>query len=128
VGAWSLQEKPRDYWIWALVGGILVGWVSAIPIYLPVIIYLGIAFLARFIQSQVWQIPIIAMFMLSTLGSIIMQVSTMIVLQFSNTPIPWSESLLHIILPSALLNLLFSLPVYLIMSDLARLLHRSEDR
>ncbi len=117
--AWALQEKVKHAWGWALIGGLMVSLISAMPYFSPLIGYLLIVAIARFLQRHVWQMPILAMFVATVVGTLIQQSLFYVVLQIHGTPLPLSESLSLIILPSALLNLLLSLPVYALVSDLA---------
>ena len=59
------------------------------------------------------------MFVATIVGTLIQQALYFVVLQIHGTPLPLSDSLSLIILPSALLNLLLSLPFYALISDLA---------
>ena len=49
-----------------------------------------------------------------------MNVLALIVLNLSGTPLPIADSLGLVLLPSVLLNLLFAVPVYVMMRDLAQ--------
>jgi rod shape-determining protein MreD len=117
--AWALQEKVKHAWAWALIGGLMVSLVSATPYFCPLIGYLLAVGIARFLQRHVWQMPILAMFVATVVGTLIQQALYFVVLQIHGTPLPLSDSLSLIILPSALLNLLLSLPFYALISDLA---------
>ena len=117
--AWALQEKVKHAWLWAVVAGLLVSLVSAAPYFCPLIAYLLIVGIARFLQRYVWQMPILAMFLATIVGTLIQQGLFYVVLQIHGTPLPLSDSISLIILPSALLNLLLSLPFYALISDLA---------
>jgi len=117
--AWALQEKVKHTWIWAIVAGLLVSLVSAAPYFSPLIAYLLIVGIARFLQRHVWQMPILAMFVATIVGTLIQQSLYYVVLQIHGTPLPLNDSISLIILPSALLNLLLSLPFYALITDLA---------
>jgi biotin transporter BioY len=94
------------------MGGILVGAVSAEPLFVPVIGYLAVVLIARLLQHHIWQSPIIALFITIFIGTLVTNLISLVVLQFSDVPLPWFDSLNLVILPSALLNLILSLPVY----------------
>jgi hypothetical protein len=115
--AWFLQKKSTNSWDWALIGGFMVGSVSALPLYIPIISYLVVAGFAKILQNRIWQTPILAMFLISSLGSIIYQLFSVLVLQISGVPLKWDTSIQMVILPSALLNLLLALPIYALVSD-----------
>ena len=125
--SWSLQRNVKNAWEWALVGGIIVGYVSAIPVYVPLIGYLALSLGAHFLQERIWQTPILAMFFTTVVGSIFMSLFTIISLQFMGTPITFGESFSLVAMPSALLNLLLSLPVYLLFRDMASWVYPVEE-
>lgn len=124
--AWGLQERVKTAWIWAVIAGLMVGTVSALPLFVPVVSYLFVMALTRLMIRRVWQSPILAMFIMTFAGSLIYQGIVMGVLIFNGTMLPVSESLNLIILPATLLNLLLALPVYAIVADMAQGLYPEE--
>lgn len=117
--AWGLQERVQTTWIWALIAGFSVSLVSAMPLYLPVFFYLIAAGIARLLQRRVWQMPILALYVAVVLATLIQNGLSIIVLQFFDHPISWSEGIGLVALPSLLLNLLLALPVYTVIADMA---------
>lgn len=124
--AWALHERARSAWIWAVVAGLMVGYISALPMMLPVIGYLLVTALARLVIRRVWQTPILTMFLVTFAGSLIFQGLTMVVLMVTGTPLPILESLNLVVLPGALLNLALALPVYAVVSDIANWMYPEE--
>ena len=116
--AWALQERVRNTWIWTIVAGLLISLVSAMPFYAPLIAYIGVVGIAKLVQSRVWRIPILAMFIVALLGTFFQQIVYILALQVNGAPVSWLESFDLIILPSVLLNLIFSLPIYALVNDL----------
>lgn len=126
VAAWALQERVRSGWIWAVVAGVLVTAVTALPLFIPLAGYLLVTFLARVLQRRVWKVPILTMFIVAFFGTMGYQFLSLVALKAMGVPLGWLESLTNVIMPSALLNLLFALPVYALVSDLAHSVHASE--
>lgn len=120
LAAWSLQEEVESAWHWAAATGLLVGFVSGIPLVVPLVGYLTIVLLARIFQRRVWQAPLLAMFSITFLGTILVSVLSLGVLRFAGVPLPISDVLGLLTLPSVLLNMLLAIPVYAVMRDLAR--------
>jgi hypothetical protein len=119
--AWSLQERVRFAWLWAVVAGFMVGYVSALPLFVPIAGYLAVTLFCRLLLRRVvWQSPILVMFIVTFAGSLFTQLLAMAVLVFSGTPLPIEDSINLIILPSTLLNLLLALPTYAVITDLAQ--------
>jgi rod shape-determining protein MreD len=125
--AWSLQEKARSAWIWVIIGGLLVGFVSATPFYIYLISYLIIIVIVRLLRRQVWQTPLLAMFIVTILGTFIQHFLIIAGLRVTGQPVSWQESLSLITLPSVILNLLLSLPVYAVITDLASWVYPVEE-
>ena len=52
LAAWALQERVTTSWHWALVAGVLVGFVSGLPWFVPLAGYLMIVGMARLLQRS----------------------------------------------------------------------------
>lgn len=120
LAAWSLQEEVDSAWHWAAATGLLVGFVSGIPLAVPLVGYIAIVLLARIFQRRVWQAPLLAMFSITFLGTIIVSMLSLGVLRFAGVPLPISDVVGLLTLPSVLLNMLLAIPVYAVMRDVAR--------
>ena len=124
--AWSLQKSVKTAWQWGIIGGLLVSLSTALPFGLPLIGYLLVVGMALLLRQRVWQLPILAMFVATFLGTLITQALAILVLRFTGTPLAWLESVNMITLPSMLLNLLVAIPAYALLGDLARWLYPEE--
>ena len=120
VAAWSLQEKVKNSWLWTAIFGLLLGMISAMPFYAPLIGYLGVVFISKLLQRRVWRVPMLAMLIITLVGTFFQQAVYIIILQVTGSPISWVESLDSVILPSVLLNLIFALPIFAVANELAR--------
>ncbi len=125
LAAWALQDEVDSAWQWAVAAGVLVGFVSGINWLVYVICYVIVVALAKILRMRVWQAPLLAMFSIVFLGTIIMGVLSLGVLRLSGVPILLQDTFGLLILPGVLLNLLFALPVYAVMRDLARWVYPS---
>ena len=126
LAAWSLQPQVETAWHWAFLGGILTIFVTALP--WPVILFgygLVIIF-ARLMQGRFWQTPLLVMFSVTILGTLGINLFSIVVLQLAGTPVPFDDALGYITLPSLLLNLLLAIPVYVFMRDLAQWIYPTE--
>ncbi len=119
LAAWSLQEQVKNSWVWTVISGVLVSLVSAMPFFTPLIGYLGVVGISKGLQRRVWRTPLLAMLIVVLVGTFFQQTVYVLALIITGAPISWLESLDRVILPSALLNLIFSLPIYAIAKDLA---------
>ncbi len=124
--AWSLQERARSAWIWAIIAGVMVSFVSAAPLGTPLVGYFIVTAMARLLRRRVWQTPILTMFIVTFLGSLITLGLVMGAMIFQGSSLPLGDSVNLVILPSTLLNLLLALPIYAIVTDLARAVYPEE--
>jgi hypothetical protein len=117
--AWALQEQVDSAWHWAIAAGVLVGFVSGINWVVPVVGYVLVVALAKVLRMRVWQAPLLAMFSVTFLGTIVLGALSFASLRVLGVPIAIQEAFGLLTLPSVLLNMLFAIPVYAVMRDLA---------
>jgi hypothetical protein len=127
LAAWALQEEVDSAWHWAAATGLLVGFISGISWFVPVLGYLAVVALAQILQQRVWQAPLLAMFSITFLGTILVSVLSLVFLRLSGESLPISDVLGLVTLPSVLLNMLLAIPVYAVMRDLARWVYPSPE-
>ncbi len=127
IAAWALQENVDSAWHWAIALGLMVGFVSGIPWYVPVMSYVIIVALAQILQRRVWQAPLLAMFTMTFLGTLILSLLSFAVLSLSGVNMPLEDVLGLLVLPSVLLNMLLAVPVYAVIRDLSRWVYPSPE-
>ncbi len=127
LAAWALQEEVDSAWHWAVAAGLLVGFVSGISWIVPAFGYMAVVALAQIFQRRVWQAPLLAMFSITFLGTIIVSVLSLIVLRFAGVTLPIDDAFGLLTLPGILLNMLLAIPVYAVMRDLARWVYPSPE-
>jgi hypothetical protein len=127
LAAWALQEEVDSAWHWAVATGLLVGFISGITWIVPFLGYIAVIVLARIFQRRVWQAPLLAMFSITFLGTIILSLLSIMALRLSGVELPISDVLGLLTLPGVLLNMLIAIPVYAVMRDLARWVYPSPE-
>ncbi len=127
LAAWALQERVESAWHWAVLACVFAGFVSSLPWMVLVLGYFAVVYLAQSLQRRVWQAPLLAMFSVTFAGTILMHLISFIVLRLSGTPFAFGDVVGLITLPSLLLNMLFAIPVYTFMRDLARWVYPYEE-
>jgi len=120
LAAWALQDGVDSAWHWAIATGLLVGFISGISWVVPVAGYIAVVLMSHLFQRRIWQAPLLAMFSITFLGTILVSLLSIAVLSFSGVELPISDVLGLVMLPGVLLNLLLAIPVYAVMRDLAR--------
>jgi rod shape-determining protein MreD len=124
--AWALQKRVQTAWQWGIIGGLMVGIVTALPFGTSLISYLLAVAMALALRQRVWQVPILAMFVATFLGTLLTHVIAVLSLRFLGDQIPIGDAFSLVTLPSILLNLLLAIPAYALLSDLAHWLYPEE--
>lgn len=127
LAAWALQDRVDSAWHWAALTCIFTGFVSNLPWLVLILGYFAIVYLAQALQKRVWQAPLLAMFSVTFAGTIVMHLISFIVLRLSGIPYVLGDVIGLITLPSLLLNMLFAIPVYTFIRDLARWVYPVEE-
>ena len=119
LGAWALQKGVTTAFQWAFLASIMFSAISHMPWLVTLVGYLGVVLLAVLLQYRVWQAPLLAMFSVTFLGTLFTHLVSYFYLRFAGDPLPFGDTMGLITLPSLLLNLLLSIPIYGLMRDLA---------
>lgn len=119
LAAWSLQDQVETAWHWAVAAGLLVGFISGMPWFVPILGYLIVVLLARLLQRRVWQAPLLAMFLVTFLGTVITNLASVLTLRLFGITPEYTDVFGLILLPVVLLNLLLAIPVFAVIRDLA---------
>lgn len=113
LAAWGLQDRARATWVWAAAAGLLVGAISGIPWFVYLVAYLGVAGMAQLLARRIWQAPLLAMFLVTVVGTLILLlISYAVRIVFDGLLVSFDLAFMQVILPSLLLNLLLSIPVH----------------
>jgi hypothetical protein len=118
--AWGIHTKKNNTWSWALIGGLMASVFTAVPWLAVIIPYVVIALSAQLLHGRFWQSPLLAMLLITILGTFVVQLTTMSVLNFNDIPVNFTLALESITFPSLILNLMLALPVYIFVKDLAK--------
>ncbi|HWQ45914.1 MAG TPA: rod shape-determining protein MreD [Longilinea sp.] len=127
LAAWGVNSHVKSGWAWAVLAGAMVTFVSAMPLFVPFIAYMVLMFIARQFQKRIWQSPILATLFIVFISTLIQHGLSILVLQISGANMTIMESFEFVTLPSLILNLLLTFPIYTIMNSLARQVYRVED-
>jgi len=126
VIAWALQKQVHTAWQWGVIGGLMVNFVSGLPYFIPLISYLAAVGLALVLRKRVWQVPILAMFVTTFAGTLLMHGLTLLGLRIEGIVISPLKALETITIPTLFLNLLASIPVFALLGELADRLYPEE--
>lgn len=127
LAAWSLQERAQTAWHWAIIAGLLVGWASGLPWLIPLIGYLFTVIFARALVRRIWQTPLLGIFVVVFVGTLLMHILTIVILRLLGSPLLIEDALSAVTLPSLFINLFLALFAYPILRDLAVWVYDIED-
>jgi cell shape-determining protein MreD len=127
LAAWALQPQVKTAWHWAFVACIMVGYLTRLPWLVVVMGYVVVVIISQMLQRRVWQAPLLAMFTVTFLGTLLMHLFSYIALLLAGVSLSAGDVLGFVTLPSLLLNLFFAIPVYAFMRDLARWVYPGEE-
>lgn len=124
--AWAIQKRVETAWHWAVIGGLMVNFISGLPLGVPLVGYALSVGLALALRKRIWQVPFLAMLVAVFFGTLFSHAISYVALALVGNLLPLRETLNLITLPSMLLNLLLALPFYALLGDLASWLYPEE--
>ena len=127
LAAWALQERVKSAWHWTALACIMLSFVSSMPWPVLFIGYFSVVFIAQALQRRVWQAPLLAMFSVTFTGTLFINILSFAVLRILGTPFAFADVIGLIVLPSLLLNMLFSILIYAFMRELSRWVYPLEE-
>jgi len=126
VIAWALHKRVKTAWHWCVIGGLAYTFASALPFGVPLVGFIVITGLTMFLRKHTWQVPILVMLILSFLGTLFFQGLSLLGLKLNGNPILVIDAIGMITLPSVIWNLIFAIPIYAIINDLANWVYPEE--
>mgnify|MGYP006282205945 CR=1 FL=1 len=126
VIAWALQERVTEPWQWAVAGGLVMDFLSGLPFGVFTASYLLLAGAARLVGRRLWQFSALVQLILTLLGTMVIHTITTLIILIQGTSLIMLDVLRSITLPSLLLNMIITIPAYIIVSDFAKQLYPEE--
>jgi len=99
-------------WPWTLLAGAVISFASALPFFIPIPGYLLVTGVTRLIQKRIWQSPLLAMLLVTMVGTLLYHLLSMSAMFLNGSPIQFGVAWSQVTLPSLLLNLMLAIPVY----------------
>ena len=120
VAAWGVRERGKNVFLWAFIGGLLISFTSAMPLFTPIIPYMVIALIARIFQDRLWQAPILSLIIVVFVGTLFQHIFNIVLIQLDGVNLGFIESIQTVTMPSLLLNFFFLFPIYVLISDIGK--------
>lgn len=118
VIALCLHQKQSRFWILVLIMGGIVGFVSALPFFLPMVVYLAVYLLSFSLKQRIWQTPLLGMFLLTFGATLLAHSLSIAVLFVQQIPFNFSDALVSVVLPAVFLNMFLAIPVHAIIREM----------
>jgi hypothetical protein len=123
---WALQVRVKGIWFWVLTGGGMAALTSAMPFGVFLTGYSLTAGLSLILKRRVWKAPFLAMIASVFLGTLIIDMISLITVSLQGVSLQLLEVFNLVVLPSLLLNLLLCVPMYILIKDMAGWLNPEE--
>lgn len=117
VVCWSML-RPEEGLVWALLGGIFADIFSGGPFGITAIAYLLVAIFIGTLHGRLWTRSPIAVMAIALFGTVIAHLASVAMLVFFGHPLEVGYLLAYVTLPTAFLNTIASVPVYLALRRL----------
>lgn len=125
--SWVLRAEVSGQWMWSIIAGLMVGFASELPVWLPVSTYLLINALIQLVKSRIWELPAISLLATTLIGTMLILTMQWIFLFLGGTSISIGAAFNLVILPSTILNLLLAFPIYALMGEVTVRLYPPQD-
>lgn len=127
IVAWSINDRAKYSWILTIAGGLIMSYLSAMPMNGYLWMYLVIWLMIRFIKMRVWQMPMILMLFVTISGTLLIAVGTLGMLFLQNASVNYIDAFRQIIIPSLVMNLLLAIPIYAFLNDVINTIYINEE-
>ncbi len=124
--AWSINAKTRYAWIITVFAGLIMSYLSAMPMNGYVWMYLFLWLVIHFLKMKVWQMPMILMLFMTIIGTIFISAGTLGLLFLQNASVVFMDAVRQILVPSLVLNIIFSIPIYAFLNDVINSIYINE--
>jgi len=124
VLAWAIHAPLESAVTWSFTGGICQDLLSAAPMGTSVLGMIFLVFGIHFFRQQVYRITVILIVGLVLLGTLLQQLTIMVVLAATGFPPHFLDALGYVVLPTMVYNLVFFWPIYWFVRRLQRALVR----
>src|SRR5690606_762318 len=118
VVAWCLQDRNRQLWLLVIVMAGIAGSISALPAYIPIVVYLFVFRVSKLFQARLMQSPLLSMLVLTFAAILLQLILSMGYLFVIQVDLNFSDALVEVALPSVLLNMLLAIPIHAIVREI----------
>lgn len=115
VASWSLLHGVREGVVWGFVAGVALDLLSGAPFGAATLSLMAVGALSGLGQVTVFRTHLVLPLVVTFLTSIVFGLTFLAILQISGHTVAWGDSLVHSLLPAAVLNVALVPVVYWLM-------------
>ncbi|MDD2521220.1 MAG: hypothetical protein PHW11_00150 [Anaerolineaceae bacterium] len=119
VIAWCLHDRSKRLWLLVLIMAGAVGAISAVPTWIPMVVYFIVYQVSRLFQARLMQSPLLSMLVLAFGASLLQTILNLVYLFVTRVDLNFTDALVEVALPSILLNMLLAIPMHAIVREVA---------
>ncbi len=106
VVSWSLLRGTGEGMVWALIGGVSLDLLSGAPFGMMTVALLVVSFLSGLGERSVFRTHILLPVVMALVTTLLYDLIILLILALTGRPVAWTDSVVHVVLPSALINTL----------------------
>jgi rod shape-determining protein MreD len=126
VVSWSLLRGSREGLIWGFISGLALDLLSGAPFGAATFGLMAVGLLSGLGKATVFRSQVVLPLVTVLLATIVYDIIFLFVVWISGYPVSWLDSLIYLILPSAVLNAVLTPVVFVIMRWLSTRFGRAE--
>ena len=124
--AWALQKKVKTGWQWGIIGGLLADFLSGLPFGIFTASYLLTIGIALGLKARIWRFIGLVQLFTTFIGTILSHGFSLLAIFLQGTTLPLKNVLQSITLPSLMLNVFLTIPIFILIQELAWQLYPQE--
>jgi len=106
VVSWSLLRGTGEGMVWALIGGVCLDLLSGAPFGMMTVALLVVSFLSGLGERSVFRTHILLPVVMALVTTLLYDLIVLLILALTGRPVAWTDSVVHVVLPSTLINTL----------------------
>jgi len=92
--------------VWALIGGVSLDLLSGAPFGMMTVALLVVSFLSGLGERSVFRTHILLPVVMALVTTLLYDLIILLILALTGRPVAWTDSVVHVVLPSTLINTL----------------------
>lgn len=126
LASWTVQDRVRNPWVWGLAAGAVATILSGLPPGILLSAYTLVTGLAYLTRRRIWRAPLLTTMAVTVAGTLLIAGLSVFGVLTMGMFIDFVEAFNLIVLPGLLLNLLLTIPIYVLVREFTRWIYRGD--